>query len=84
MYSLTTPWSLIIIIIIIIVVVVIIIKFGLLFLKLLVFELRLGISETSGYSALVPHANTIPLPDLRQLIMTFVGMLTYSRPDMFF
>jgi hypothetical protein len=31
---------------------------ALLFLKLLVFEFRLGISETSGYSALVPHANS--------------------------
>jgi hypothetical protein len=41
------------------------------FLKLLVFEFRLGISETSGYSALVP-----------QLLMTFVGMLTYSRPEL--
>jgi hypothetical protein len=56
----------------------------LLFLKLLVFEFQLGISETSGYSTLVPHANTVPLLDLRQLLMTFVGMLTYSRPDMFF
>jgi hypothetical protein len=55
-----------------------------LFLKLLVFELRLGISETSGYSALVPHADTVPLLDLRQLLITFVGMLTYSGPDMFF
>jgi hypothetical protein len=51
---------------------------ALLFLKLLVFEFRLGISETSGYSALVP------LLDSRQLLMTSVGMLTYSRPDMFF
>jgi hypothetical protein len=57
---------------------------ALLFLKLLVFVLRLGISEASGYSALVPHANTVPLLDLRQLLMTFVGMLTYSRPDTFF
>jgi hypothetical protein len=32
---------------------------------------------TSGYSALVPHANAVPLLDLRQLLMTFVGMLTY-------
>jgi hypothetical protein len=57
---------------------------ALLFLKLLVFEFRLGISETSGYSALVPHANSVPLLDFPQLLMTFVGMLTYSRPDMFF
>jgi hypothetical protein len=57
---------------------------ALLFLKLLVFDFRLGISETSGYSVLVPRANTVPLLDLRQLLMTFVAMLTYSRPDMFF
>jgi hypothetical protein len=57
---------------------------ALLFLKLLVSEFRLGISETSGYSALVPHANTVPLLDLRQLLMTVVRMLTYSRSDMFF
>jgi hypothetical protein len=56
---------------------------ALLFFKLAVFEFRLGISETSGYSALVPNANTVPLLDLRQLLMTFVGMLTYSRPDIF-
>jgi hypothetical protein len=42
------------------------------------------ISEISCYSALVPHTNTVPLLDLRQLLITFVGMLTYSRPDMFF
>jgi hypothetical protein len=54
-----------------------------LLLKLLVFEFRVDISETSGYSALVAHANTVPLLDLRQLLMTFEGMLTYSRPDMF-
>jgi hypothetical protein len=52
--------------------------------KLLVFEFRLGISETSGYSAVVPHANTVPLLDLCQLLMTFVRMFTYSRSDMFF
>jgi hypothetical protein len=57
---------------------------ALLFLKLLVFEFRLGTSETSGYSALVLHANTVPLLDLPQLLMTYIGMLTYSRPDMFF
>jgi hypothetical protein len=49
---------------------------ALLFLKLLVFEFRLGISETLGYSALVPHANTVPLLDLRQLLMTLVRMMT--------
>jgi hypothetical protein len=57
---------------------------AILFLKLLVFEFRLDISETSGYSALVPHENIVPLLDLRQLLITFVGILTYSRPDMFF
>jgi hypothetical protein len=36
------------------------------------------------YYYLVRHANTVPLLDLRQLLMTFVRMLTYSRPDMFF
>jgi hypothetical protein len=48
---------------------------ALLFLKLLVFEFRLGISETSGYSALVPHASTFPLLDLRQLLITFSSEL---------
>jgi hypothetical protein len=57
---------------------------ALLFLKLLVFEFRLGTSETSGYSGLVPHANKVPLLDSSQLLMAFVRMLTYSRPDMFF
>jgi hypothetical protein len=51
---------------------------ALLFFKFLVFEFWLGTSETSGYSALVPHANTVPMLDLRQLLMIFVGMLTYS------
>jgi hypothetical protein len=56
---------------------------ALLFWKLLVFESLLGISETYLCSISAPQVKIVPLLDALQLLMLFVGMLTYLGPKIF-
>jgi hypothetical protein len=50
------------------------------FWKLLVSEFLLGLSETSHCSMSAPHVEVVPLLDVLQLLILFVGTLTYSEP----
>jgi hypothetical protein len=49
------------------------------FRKVLVSEFLLGISETLCCSAHAPHVKIVPLLDVHQLLMLFVGTLMYSQ-----
>jgi hypothetical protein len=53
------------------------------FWKLLVFEFLLGVSQTLHCSMSAPKVKTVPLLDVHQLLMLFVGTLTYSEPRKF-
>jgi hypothetical protein len=56
---------------------------ALLFLKLLVSEFRLGISEILHCSMAAPQAKLAPLLDVHQLLMLSAGTLTYLDPGTF-